>query len=164
MGKGLTQNNSSSDSGAASKPKQEPPRIVPGPREPPERDPVPPPKRPRPASVAAPSPSPAQNYKTYDDGDIQEVVPVKSEPRDPAPAPAPMAVHHTPMDNSHPVSQYEVVQQQQPAPPPMEQNTVAALDESYGDESYDDGSGMIDPNTGMPMQGTGADGNKVTDV
>jgi len=168
--KGLTQNNSSSDSGAASKPKQEPPRIVPRPREPPERDPVPPPKRPRPASVAAPSPSPAQNYQTYDDDDIQEVVPVKSEPRDPAPAPAPMAVHHTPMDNSHPVSQYEVVQQQQPAPPPMEQNTVAALDESYGDESYDygqygdgaydDGSGMIDPNTGMPMQGTGADGNK----
>merc|ERR1719154_643454 len=49
------------------------------------------------------------------------------------------------------------------------QNTVA-LDDSYADESYeygqygdggyDDGSGMIDPNTGMPMQGAGADGNK----
>jgi len=166
--KGLTQNNSSSDNAAAaavSKPKQEPPKIIPRPRDPPERDPVPPPKRPRPTPPAPVSaPAPAQSYQSYDDDDIQEVVPVKSEPRDPTP----MAVHHTPMDNTHSVSQYEVVQQQQAAPAPMEQNTVA-LDESYGDESYDygqygdagydDGSGMIDPNTGMPMQG-GADGNK----
>jgi len=165
--KGLTQNNSSSESSAANKPKQEQPKtIIPRPRDPPERDPVPPPKRPRPTP---PAPAPVQSYQTYDqDDDIQEVVPVKSEPRDPAPTP--MAVHHAPqIDNSHPVSQYEVVQQQQAAPAPMEQNTVA-LDESYGDESYDygqyedgtydDGSGMIDPNTGMPMQGAGADGNK----
>merc|ERR1711973_462765 len=43
-----------------------------------------------------------------------------------------------------------------------------ALEESYQDESYDygnyeegydDGSGMIDPNTGMPIA-AGADGNK----
>jgi len=169
--KGLTQNNSSSDNAAAaavSKPKQEPPKIIPRPRDPPERDPVPPPKRPRPTPPAPVSaPAPAQSYQSYDDDDIQEVVPVKSEPRDPTP----MAVHHTPMDNTHSVSQYEVVQQQQAAPAPMEQNTVA-LDESYGDESYDygqygdagydDGSGMIDPNTGMPMQG-GADGNKDID-
>jgi len=167
--KGLTQNNSSSESSANNKPKQEQPKtIIPRPRDPPERDPVPPPKRPRP-TPPAPAPAPVQSYQTYDqDDDIQEVVPVKSEPRDPAPAP--MAVHHAPqIDNSHPVSQYEVVQQQQAAPAPMEQNTVA-LDESYGDESYDygqyedgtydDGSGMIDPNTGMPMQGAGADGNK----
>jgi len=164
--KGLTQNNSSSDS-SASKPKPEQPKtIIPRPRDPPERDPVPPPKRPRPA---APTPSiQAQSFQSYDqDDDIQEVVPVKSEPRDPAPAP--MAVHHAPQLDS----QYEVVQQQQAAPTPMQQNTVA-LDESYADESYDygqyedgsydDGSGMIDPNTGMPMQGAGADGNKeVTD-
>jgi len=160
--KGLTQNNSSSDS-SASKPKPEQPKtIIPRPRDPPERDPVPPPKRPRPA---APTPSiQAQSFQSYDqDDDIQEVVPVKSEPRDPAPAP--MAVHHAPQLDS----QYEVVQQQQAAPTPMQQNTVA-LDESYADESYDygqyedgsydDGSGMIDPNTGMPMQGAGADGNK----
>jgi len=163
--KGLTQNNSSSDS-SANKPKSEQPKtIIPRPRDPPERDPVPPPKRPRPA---APTPSlQTQSFQSYDqDDDIQEVVPVKSEPRDPAPAP--MAVHHTPqLDNPH--SQYEVVQQQQANPTPMQQNTVA-LDESYADESYDygqyedgsydDGSGMIDPNTGMPMQGAGADGNK----
>jgi len=161
--KGLTQNNSSSDS-SASKPKPEQPKtIIPRPRDPPERDPVPPPKRPRPA---APTPSiQTQSFQSYDqDDDIQEVVPVKSEPRDPAPAP--MAVHHAPQLDS----QYEVVQQQQAAPTPMQQNTVA-LDESYADESYDygqyedgsydDGSGMIDPNTGMPMQGAGADGNKV---
>jgi len=160
--KGLTQNNSSSES-SASKPKPEQPKtIIPRPRDPPERDPVPPPKRPRPA---APTPSiQAQSFQSYDqDDDIQEVVPVKSEPRDPAPAP--MAVHHAPQLDS----QYEVVQQQQAAPTPMQQNTVA-LDESYADESYDygqyedgsydDGSGMIDPNTGMPMQGAGADGNK----
>jgi len=166
--KGLTQNNSTGDASAASKPKQEQPKaIIPRPRDPPERDQVPPPKRPRPTP---PAPAPVQSYQNYDqDDDIQEVVPVKSEPRDPAPAP--MAVHHAPqIDNSHPVSQYEVVQQpQQAAPAPMQQNTVA-LDESYGDESYDygqyedgtydDGSGMIDPNTGMPMQGAGADGNK----
>jgi len=162
--KGLTQNNSSSDSSAAaavSKPKQEPPKIIPRPRDPPERDPVPPPKRSRPTP---PAPASAPNYPSYEDDDIQEVVPVKSEPRDPAP----MAVHHSSLDASHSVSQYDV--SQQAAPTPMEQNTVA-LEESYADESYDygqygdasydDGSGMIDPNTGMPMQGAGADGNKV---
>jgi len=161
--KGLTQNNSSSDSSAAaavSKPKQEPPKIIPRPRDPPERDPVPPPKRSRPTP---PAPASAPNYPSYEDDDIQEVVPVKSEPRDPAP----MAVHHSSLDASHSVSQYDV--SQQAAPTPMEQNTVA-LEESYADESYDygqygdasydDGSGMIDPNTGMPMQGAGADGNK----
>jgi len=163
--KGLTQNNSSSDSSAAaavSKPKQEPPKIIPRPRDPPERDPVPPPKRSRPTP---PAPASAPNYPSYEDDDIQEVVPVKSEPRDPAP----MAVHHSSLDASHSVSQYDV--SQQAAPTPMEQNTVA-LEESYADESYDygqygdasydDGSGMIDPNTGMPMQGAGADGNKGT--
>ena len=163
--KGLTQNNSSSES-SASKPKPEQPKtIIPRPRDPPERDSVPPPKRPRP-TAPAPS-SQAQSFQSFDqDDDIQEVVPVKSEPRDPAPTP--MAVHHTPqLDNPH--SQYEVVQQQQATPTSMQQNTVA-LDESYADESYDyeqyedgsydDGSGMIAPNTGMPMQGAGADGNK----
>jgi len=162
--KGLTQNNSSSESSAAKAKQEQPKAIIPRPRDPPERDPAPPMKRPRPAAPAPPTP--AQSYQSYDqDDDIQEVVPVKSEPRDPTP----MAVHHAPqIDTSHPVSQYGVVQQQA-APAPMQQNQVA-LDESYGDESYDygqyedgsydDGSGMIDPNTGMPMQGAGADGNK----
>merc|ERR1712029_1179459 len=62
-------------------------------------------------------------------------------------------------------------QPEQVAHNPMQQQPQAnavALDDSYADESYDygqygeydDGSGMIDPNTGMPMQGAGADGNK----
>jgi len=164
--KGLTQNNSSSDA----KPKSEPPKISrpPPPREPQERDPVPPPKRPRPAPTIA---APQQSYHQEEDDDIQEVVPVKSEPRDPVPMPpVSMTTAMAPVvDNS--VSHYQTeqvthtpMQQQQP------QANAVALDDSYADESYDygqygdggydDGSGMIDPNTGMPMQGAGADGNK----
>merc|ERR1719341_3015504 len=167
--KGLTQNNSSSDS----KPKSEPPKISrpPPPREPQERDPVPPPKRPRPAPTIT---APQQSYHQEEDDDIQEVVPVKSEPRDPVPMPpVSMTTAMAPVvDNS--VSHYQTEQvvthtpmQQQVQP----QANAVALDDSYADESYDygqygdggydDGSGMIDPNTGMPMQGAGADGNKV---
>jgi len=167
--KGLTQNNSSSDA----KPKSEPPKISrpPPPREPQERDPVPPPKRPRPAPTIA---APQQSYHQEEDDDIQEVVPVKSEPRDPVPMPpVSMTTAMAPVvDNS--VSHYQTeqvthtpMQQQQP------QANAVALDDSYADESYDygqygdggydDGSGMIDPNTGMPMQGAGADGNKDLD-
>jgi len=167
--KGLTQNNSSSDA----KPKSEPPKISrpPPPREPQERDPVPPPKRPRPAPTIA---APQQSYHQEEDDDIQEVVPVKSEPRDPVPMPpVSMTTAMAPVvDNS--VSHYQTeqvthtpMQQQQP------QANAVALDDSYADESYDygqygdggydDGSGMIDPNTGMPMQGAGADGNKDVD-
>jgi len=168
--KGLTQNNSSSDA----KPKSEPPKISrpPPPREPQERDPVPPPKRPRPAPTIA---APQQSYHQEEDDDIQEVVPVKSEPRDPVPMPpVSMTTAMAPVvDNS--VSHYQTeqvthtpMQQQQP------QANAVALDDSYADESYDygqygdggydDGSGMIDPNTGMPMQGAGADGNKGEDM
>jgi len=164
--KGLTQNNSSSEA----KPKSEPPKISrpPPPREPQERDPVPPPKRPRPTppTIAVSQ----QSYHQEDDDDIQEVVPVKSEPRDPVPM-APVAMTTAMAPVVEPVSHYQTEQvthtpmQQQP------QANAVALDDSYADESYDygqygdggydDGSGMIDPNTGMPMQGAGADGNKV---
>jgi len=161
--KGLTQNNSSSDS----KPKSEPPKInrPPPPREPQERDPLPPPKRPRPTPPSVSTPQ-QQSYQQEDDDDIQEVVPVKSEPRDPVPMPQSMTTAMAPVvDNA---SHYQPEQvshnpnMQQPQP------NAVALDDSYADESYDygqygeydDGSGMIDPNTGMPMQGAGADGNK----
>merc|ERR1711862_50943 len=105
-----------------------------------------------------------------DDDDIQEVVPVKSEPRDPVPMPPTMSTAMAPVvDNA---SHYQPEQvshnpnMQQPQP------NAVALDDSYADESYDygqygeydDGSGMIDPNTGMPMQGAGADGNKGIDM
>jgi len=164
--KGLTQNNSSSDS----KPKSEPPKISrpPPPREPQERDPLPPPKRPRPTPPIVSTPH-QQSYQQEDDDDIQEVVPVKSEPRDPVPMPPTMSTAMAPVADT--ASHY---QPEQVAHNPMQQQPQAnavALDDSYADESYDygqygeydDGSGMIDPNTGMPMQGAGADGNKGAD-
>ena len=97
-------------------------------------------------------------------------MPVKSEPRDPVPMPStPMTTAMAPVDNSISHYQTEQVVTHTPTMVQQPQNTVA-LDDSYADESYDygqygdagydDGSGMIDPNTGMPMQGAGADGNK----
>merc|ERR1712179_325429 len=166
--KGLTQNNSSSDSSPSSKvnlPKSEPPKNINRPREPSERDPVPPPKRPRPSPIPQ-VPAPSSIYQEEDD-DIQKAVLVKSEPRDtfdPAPS-----QHLQQPSMSHIVVPVE--------PQPMYQDQgmqdqghgTVALDDTYGDESYDygqygegtydDGSGMIDPNTGMPLAG-GADGNK----
>ena len=118
--KGLTQNNSSSEK--QSIPKPEPHNHIIGPRDPPERDPIaPPPKRPRP-----PAPSPQQSFRAEDD-DIQEVVPVKSEPRDPAPMPLPVAPEEQPQGYHHTLDQSMVGE-----------HTVA-LDDSYADESYDYG-------------------------
>jgi len=161
--KGLTQNNSSATAPAPkSFPKQETPKQIIRPRDPPERDPVPPPKRPRPTPPAAVvQQMSAPTYQPEDD-DIQEVVPVKSEPRDPAPQISisqPIAI--TPPT---PIQQSPAVYHTQPIVQDHDPGTVA-LDESYaGDESYDygyegydDGSGMIDPNTGMPFADAGAD-------
>merc|ERR1712098_411165 len=103
---------------------------------------LPPPKRPRPA------PAQSSSYQTpaVDDDDIQEVVPVKSEPGGGIAA-----------DNSGYVGDQGA--------------GAVALDDPYADENYDygaygeagydDGSGMIDPNTGLPL--AGADGNKELD-
>jgi len=163
--KGLTQNNSSSDS----KPKSEPPKISrpPPPREPQERDPIPPPKRPRPTPPTISTPQPSFHHQE-DDDDIQEVVPVKSEPRDPMPQTMTTAMAPVVDNTSH----YQAEQVVTHNPMQQPQANTVALDDSYADESYDygqygdggydDGSGMIDPNTGMPMQGAGADGNKET--
>merc|ERR1712183_368400 len=150
--KGLTQNNSSSDTPAAKVlPKPEPNKHIIRPREPPEREPIaPPPKRPRPPPPAPQISAPIQSFRA-DDDDIQEVVPVKSEPRDPAP----MAVQVAPVEQhvNHHNQEQDMVEEHG-------QGTVA-LDESYDygqyGEGYDDGSGMMD-NSGMVMGGT--DGNK----
>jgi len=160
--KGLTQNNSSSEA----KPKSEPPKITrPPPQREPEREPLSQPKRPRPnAPTITPTP---QSFHVEDD-DIQEVVPVKSEPRDPLPMSTDsMSTAMAPVvDNTVPHYQTDQVAHSSMQQP---QANAVALDDSYADESYDygqygdgydDGSGMIDPNTGMPMQGAGADGNK----
>jgi len=171
--KGLTQNNANSDS-ASSKvnlPKSEPLKQINRPREPPERDPVPPPKRPRPAPVPQVS-APRPSYQPEEEDDIQEVVPVKSEPRDTfAPAPIPQQ-QPTMSTMSHPVAPVEPQAMYQDQGMQEQDQGTVALDDTYADESYDygqygdgsydDGSGMIDPNTGMPLAG-GADGNKVYD-
>jgi len=150
--KGLTQNNSgtsSSNTDHSSKQRAPSPKIS-RPPAPPERDPVPPPKRPRPAA-------PPQSYH-QDDDDIQEVQPiVKSEP---VSAPAEVVPQQ---------QQYAATGQQSQQQVKLEDE--AYVDEAYADESYDDGeygdggyddgSRMIDPNTGLPIQGAdGAAGNK----
>jgi len=154
--KGLTQNNSDSSTKVLAK--QEATKQIIRARDPPERDPVPPPKRPRPLATTPQINTPTiqrQSYPPVEDDDIQEVVPVKSEPRDPQPL--------TPAV----VERQQVVYQEEPQGMVEEhdQGTVA-LDDTYGDESYDygqygegydDGTGLMDPNTGMAM---GGDGNK----
>jgi len=170
--KGLTQNNANSETAASSKvnlPKSEPLKQINRPREPPERDPVPPPKRPRPTPVPQIS-APRPSYQPEEEDDIQEVVPVKSEPRDTfAPSQPQPSMSHT----VAPVEPQPMYQTQDQSMQEHDQGTVA-LDDTYADESYDygqygegaydDGSGMIDPNTGMPLAGAGADGNKVYDA
>ena len=130
--KGLTQgNSSSSDNKTKSEPKSTPRSVSEQPAA----------KRPRPAPVQSYQP-PSQ----VQDDDIQEVVPVKAEPGSAAMAPV--------MDNTG----YGAT----------DQSGAVALEETYTEdnydyggydaEGYDDGSGMIDPNTGMPL--AAADGNK----
>jgi len=143
--KGLTQNNSGTSSSSSTEKQRAPSPKISRPPAPPERDPVPPPKRPRPAP-------PPQSYH-QDDDDIQEVQPiVKSEP---VSAPAEVVPQQ---------QQYATAGQQSQQQVALEDDAYA--DESYdygeyGDGGYDDGSGMIDPNTGLPIQGAGgADGNK----
>jgi len=153
--KGLTQNNSNSDNSVDkgfSKP--EPSKHTVRPREPQEREPVvapPPPKRPRPP-IPAQVTAPTTSY-TADD-DIQEVVPVKSEPRDPVPNVS-MAMPVAPVDPQvyHHTQEQDLVEDHS-------QGTVA-LDESYGDESYDYGQygEGYDDGSGMVAMG-GQDGNK----
>jgi len=147
--KGLTQNNSSSESQASQDSKHDTPKNVIRPRDTPDSV-APPPKRPRPPAPAPHLSGPVQSFRGEDD-DIQEVVPVKSEPRDPAPLPVapveqPQVYHHN--------TQEQVMD---------EQGTVALDDYAdetydYGQyEGYDDGTGMLDT-SGMAMGA--ADGNK----
>jgi len=158
--KGLTQNNSES----GDKAKVEKPAPSNRSREPPERDSGgPPPKRPRQVPSAPSTPIVQTNNRppqsTFEDDDIQEVVPVKSEPREAAP------IASTAMTTTNSQNDY-----QESAIVDAPEGQVA-LEDSYQDdnydygnyeEGYDDGSGMIDPNTGMPIA-AGADGNKELD-
>jgi len=137
--KGLTQG--SNNGGGGERTKSEPKQHVPiRPREP-QVSSEPPVKRSRP-SVPAPAPS-SSSYQSYQDDDIQEVVPVKAEPGTVA---------------SQPVGHYDAAGQQDNQVALEEQYDESYDYGQYGEGGYDDGSGMIDPNTGMPLQT--ADGNK----
>jgi len=164
--KGLTQNNSGSSST-----KQEPPkpsqRVN---REPPDREQSQPvPKRQRPA-VPPPAPRPSysggaessHHSQSHDaDDDIQEVVPVKSEPREQVVV---AQEQQQVVDDSYQDQQVvarggqQQQQQQHTNEGALALDTAEQYDESYdygqyGDGSYDDGgAGVIDPNTGLPMQ------------
>ncbi len=158
-------------------------------RDPPDRgDPGPPAaKRPRPAAANATNPSSsrlnsfkketsssnsgsglnADGRNADDDDDIQEVVPVKTEPRDLQPAAT--AAASTAMT--------AVTTASYPAPSREEGGSEGggqlALDEDYAEDNYDygdydgdgggglygDDSGLMDPNTGLPIP-AGSDGNK----
>jgi len=159
--KGLTQNNAEAPTKVA--PKQDHQKPVVMRKEPPDRElPGPaPPKRPRPVSTNQNMSNQAAgrrpSYSTQDDDDIQEVVPVKSEPRDPPPQPL------IPDERQ----QQAVYQEDQGMLGGQDQGTVA-LDDTYADESYDygqygydDGSGLMDPNSGMPMEGDGNKGSAI---
>jgi len=153
--KGLTQNNGSQSantksSSSSSSHHQAPKSPTPSKSSrPSDRESAPPPKRPRPAPAPIAPPPPL-----HDDDDIQEVVPVKSEPRDTSSA----VIANTSND------------MYQAAPSNQQTMALAAEDDiSYGaDESYDDYGSydqegydgqMMDPN----MAG-GADGNKGHEV
>jgi len=158
--KGLTQNQGGAGS-AARRPKTPPPVIKASSR-PPEREIHPPPKRPRPADPPRNTISNLPNIATQsvvDDDDIQEVVPVKSEPRDPLPLPPSPMVASTPI--YHAPSPVVTAPQPSHSLAPVDDQTLAYQDESYedygqyeADQSYD--GSMVD--TGMMAQG--ADGNK----
>jgi len=121
--KGLTQNQSGGNEKKVSGSYNQPQKPVkPNPR-PPDRDPLPLPKRPRTIPTSAPSYSDANDFD-----EIQEVVPVKTEPRDPLPPP--------PILQPSPVVP---IQQDQYATPPS--HALAPADDqslAYQDENYED--------------------------
>jgi len=152
--KGLTQNNS--DSNLISKPDAPKPRL----RDPPERlEPTPPPKRPRPPPQPLPSRqvTAPSSYHSQDD-DIQEVVPVKSEP---------VTQHPEPPANHSltPMSQVEQTFPTQESQVPQMQHGGVVADPSmeYGEdyEEYEGYEGGMDGSYSMmDNSGLGGDGNK----
>jgi len=153
--KGLTQNQGGS---AERRPKS--PVSKPSITRPPDRDIQPAIKRPRPAEQPRNNinPNPSLSNRPVDDDDIQEVVPVKSEPRDPipqSPMVPPSPIFHAPSPAvSTPQPSHSLA--------PVDDQTLAYQDESYedygqydADQSYE-GSMM---ETGMMGQ-AGVDGNK----
>eukprot|EP00092_Neocalanus_flemingeri_P030629 GFUD01033257.1.p1 GENE.GFUD01033257.1~~GFUD01033257.1.p1 ORF type:complete len:384 (+),score=84.19 GFUD01033257.1:22-1152(+) len=159
--KGLTQGGTSKPD----QPKQPAPRVK-DPTSVPESNPVPSQaKRPRPIQSAQNSVLGLAHHQAFnplEDDDIQEVVPVKTEPRE---HPVASQSPHLSQVQLQAPSQYQdhSMQDQEPAA-----GGTIALDESYGDESYDygqyegyeDGAGQMDSSLGMVLPSVGADGSK----
>jgi len=143
--KGLTQNQSQREnpSHESRKPSSKPSQHIKSTPRPPDRENIPTMKRPRPPSY------------TIDNDDIQEIVPVKSEPSDPIPTPI---IQHQPapviMPPPAPVDLYS------PQPVSQADQTMAMTyqEENYEDytqygEEYNDSVGMDTENKGsLPVQ------------
>jgi len=154
--KGLTQNNSATTP-RKNVQNQESTGQVNRQREPPEREPPPPlPKRPRPAP-------PSQTVNNYQqnryDEDIQEVVPVKSEPREPQPI-ATNIESHTDYRHQEMVHDHQAIEGTGHNAVALDQGYVE--DEGYNYDEYDDSynSAMMNSNLGA----VSADGNKDLEV
>jgi len=121
-----------------------------------------PPKRPRPMQQPQNSTTTLthQMYMPLEDDDIQEVVPVKTEPRE-HPVPQPPAVQ----PQVQAVQAVQAVQDQNQYQEQQVGEGTVALDESYGDdnyeygqyeEGYEEAAGQME----MTLPGVGAEGNK----
>jgi len=138
--KGLTQNQ-----GGSQRAKSPPPVIKPVHRPPLDREQPALPKRPKPTP-------PAQNTYLPDD-DIQEVVPVKTEPRDPQPQPLP----------SYSSPSVPAPSPSHAQPPPSQTHAVAPMEDSLAqyDEQYEDYGQYEDQSYGgLDTSMGGAEGNK----
>jgi len=153
--KGLTQNQSGSQSNRKSNQPATPTTIAPQPKahsRPPDRDPAPPPAK-RPFQHTAPQ----SNFSHHVDDDIQEVVPVKSEPKE------------TPVVLPTPAPQPVVQQMYTSTPQQVNTQALAPADDQlmgYQDDSYEDygqyGEDTSYEEGGMGMaQGNGNGNSKV---
>jgi len=138
--KGLTQNQ-----GGSQRAKSPPPVIKPVHRAPIDREQPALPKRPK------PTPPPQNTY--LQDDDIQEVVPVKTEPRDPQPQPLP----------SYSSPSVPAPSPSHAQPPPSQTHAVAPMEDSLAqyDEQYEDYGQYEDQSYGgLDTSMGGAEGNK----
>jgi len=149
--KGLTQNQAASSNSNSNKresysqPKSPPTKSTS--RPPPDRDPIHPPKRPRQEPI--PQPNNHSLIRHSADDDIQEVVPVKSEPRDPLPpAPQPPQTLYQPETHTDQVLA---------TPDPQNMQTMVYQEEEYEDYSQYE---VDQYEGGMGEQEMVMDGNK----
>jgi len=152
--KGLTQNqggvntNSKRERESYSRPKSPPLKT---PTRPPDRDP-PPPKRSRPDPITNTTTHPLTSQAV--DDDIQEVVPVKSEPRDPPPQPpAPTAQQSIYSHNQPPIHTTQALA----TPEEQTMQTMVYQEEGYEDygqyeEDQEYQGGMVEQD--MAMEGS----------